>query len=62
MMSEPVEFYGEIIAETDNAKLIGDGEHNVWIPNSLIIEQEKINGNDFMFLIPEWLAIDREIV
>lgn len=61
-MSEPVDFCGEIIAETENAILVGDGENNVWIPRSLIIEQNHVRENDYEFLIPEWLAIDRGIV
>ena len=57
-----VEFYGEIRRETDNAVLVFDGINEVWLPKSQIIEMNHVKGQDFEFIIQEWLAIEKEIV
>jgi len=57
-----VEFYGEIRRETDNAVLVFDGINEVWLPKSQIVEMNHVKGQDFEFIIPEWLAKEKEIV
>uniref|UniRef100_A0A6H1ZY07 Uncharacterized protein n=1 Tax=viral metagenome TaxID=1070528 RepID=A0A6H1ZY07_9ZZZZ len=57
-----VEFYGEIRKETDNAYLVFDGINEVWLPKSQIVEMNHEKGPDYEFIIPEWLAIEKEIV
>jgi hypothetical protein len=62
---DPVVFCGEIKHETAMAYLIFDGLNEVWIPKSqLTAEPCKIglNGNNFEFVIPEWLAKEKGII
>lgn len=57
-----VEFYGEIRKETDGAWLVYDGVNQIWLPKSQIIEMNHVKGSDYEFIIPEWLAVKKEIV
>ena len=61
---EPIEFCGEIKHETDAAYLVFDGENEVWLPKSQIQDVKELNKkqNAWLFIIPEWLAIDKEII
>ena len=61
---DPVEFCGEIKHETDYAYLVFDGANEVWIPKSQVQECRQLNPrcNDFEFIIPEWLAIEKGII
>lgn len=43
--------------ETDKAFLVTDGDKDVWLPKSLVE-----NNGDGTFTMPEWLAIDKELV
>ena len=60
----PVEFCGEIKHETDMAYLVNDGTNDVWIPKSQVEEMERVkpDADDYIFIIPEWLAIEKEII
>lgn len=60
--NDPVEFCGEVKHETDAAYLVFDGQYEVWIPKSQIIDSTNIAGDDWEFVIPEWLAIDKGII
>ena len=57
MNNEPVEIFAEVTTETDLAWLINDGHVEVWIPKSRCT----YNNKD-MFIVPEWLAIDKGLV
>ena len=46
-----------LIHETDKALLLDDGKRKVWVPKRLVED----NG-DGTFTMPEWLAIDKELV
>lgn len=55
--SELFDFAGKKIGETNAAIRVDDGTKKVWFPKSQIEE----NG-DGTFTIPEWLAIEKELV
>ena len=64
-MGEPVEFCGEIKWETENAYKVYDGTHDVWLPKSKVISKRRVStseGGDFVFVIPEWLAVSKGII
>jgi len=48
----------EIKVETDKAVLINDGTKEVWLPKSQI----EINREDKEVTMPEWLAIEKELI
>jgi gentisate 1,2-dioxygenase len=52
-----VEIIAELIHETEQAYLIDDGDREVWIPKSQVEYQEAD-----LFMIPEWLAIEKELI
>jgi hypothetical protein len=55
---EPVEIeFDEVEHETSDSVLFLIGDDKVWLPKSQIIEQD-----DGVVTIPEWLAIDRDLV
>jgi hypothetical protein len=51
--------YDDIVAETPSAILISIDDRDVWIPKSQI---EFHNKDSCYMEIPEWLAIDKELV
>ena len=62
-MSKTVEFCGEIKRKTDKAYLIYDGDNEFWIPRSQIIDFTELkSSNTYEFVIPMWLAIEKEII
>jgi hypothetical protein len=64
-MSDPVEFCGEIKWETDAAYKVYDGTNEVWIPKSKVISKRRVSSSvvaDFIFEIPEWLAVEKMII
>ena len=67
-MSEEFTFCATIKHETQEgepkagAYLLTDGVDEFWIPKSQVIDKYQISGDDYEFTIPEWLAIDKEIV
>ena len=63
--SNNVEFCGTLKRETEMAYCVHDGFSMVWIPKSQVIEKRHIGSKyslDYVFIIPEWLAIEKEIV
>lgn len=46
-----------LIHENDRAYLVGDGEREIWLPKSQVAH----DGGD-EFTMPEWLAIEKELV
>jgi len=59
-----VEFTMEIKAETTLAYLFFDGDNEMWIPKSQISEFDRHGDDDDMatFEIPEWLAIEKDLI
>lgn len=55
-MAGDVEFYGELKRETDMAFLVFDGQHEIWLPKSRVKIARKVNGDDYEFIVPYWLA------
>lgn len=49
---------------TDNAALVFNGYDEVWLPRQFITKQEdlEISTNMVVIEIPEWLAIEKELV
>ena len=61
METGAVEIYAEIKRETELAILATDGVNDFWLPKSEIkIKRRK--HTDVEIIIPEWLAIDKEII
>ena len=61
--NELIEITCEIIAETKLAVCIDDGDKKVWIPKSQIGNTEKLHSEDVVEIsIPEWLAIEKELI
>jgi hypothetical protein len=59
-MEEMVEIDVEVIAKTDAAILITDGDMETWIPLSQIFDPEDYEeDNSYTIEIPEWLAIEK---
>ena len=53
----------EIKGETDMAFLVSDGDTQVWIPKSQIENPEDcILGKTSTIEIPEWLALEKELI
>lgn len=54
--------YHEIIHETEKAYLMNifnDGSDGMWIPKSQI---EELDENSKTFMLPQWLAEEKELV
>lgn len=60
-MKNPVEVYVEIKRETELAVLVSDGVSEFWLPKSQIEIEHRKDGHAEITL-PEWLAIDKEII
>jgi len=59
---DPVEFCGTLKWETEAAYLVYDGANEIWIPKSQIQDSHCIKGDDWEFVIPEWLAEEKGII
>ncbi len=62
-----VDFIAEMIHFTDQAYLLYDGVNKIWIPKSQILNYDELpdkleKGVDYEFIIPEWLAIEKEVI
>lgn len=53
-----VDITGEIVGETEKAYRFSDGENVVWLPKS----QCEWDERESVMTMPEWLAIDKELV
>ena len=56
------QLYAEIKYETDGAYLLTDGVDEWWIPKSQVLEMEHIRDSDYEFTIPEWLAVQKDMI
>lgn len=57
-----VEFYADMERETDLAYLFSDGINKFWLPKSQVIEIDQVGTMTYKIIIPEWLAIKKEII
>jgi len=63
-----VEITVEILIQTPDAVFVSDGNREEWIPKSLITnpewnDWEEIEaGNTIAIQIPEWVAVEKELV
>ena len=63
MSNKLIEVAVTILHETVMAFLVDDGINQVWLPKSQIKDHEDISiGETLEIEIPEWLAIDKEII
>lgn len=60
MNKEMVEIFAEFKKETENAVLIDYDGVEAWLPKSQI--EYQINGTEIELMVPEWLAIDKELI
>lgn len=62
---DAVEIAAEVVYETEDALKCntGDPEH-VWIPKSQIMDESEVwkDGDSGVLVIPEWLAIEKNLV
>jgi len=56
-----IEIYVEIKRESELAVLCTDGTNDFWLPKSQI-EIKYIKDSDAEITLPEWLAVDKEII
>ena len=64
MSNENIDIEAGLLAETDMAWLINDGDIGIWIPKSQCECEDpdpEIDGI-YTFTLPEWLAIEKELV
>jgi len=54
-----IEIAVEVIAETDKALRVTDGDVTAWVPKSQIEDDDREHST---ILIPEWLAVEKEFV
>lgn len=62
-LAKEVEISCEIRRETEKAFLVYDGKREVWVPKSQITDYgETSPGVVYSIFLPEWLAIEKELV
>lgn len=57
-MPKLIDITGQILSETERAYFFTDGEKKVWLPKSQVEWDEEDNT----ITMPEWLAIEKELV
>lgn len=63
MSDESTEVHIGILRETDLAFQVTDGETTAWLPKSQIEEEIGLNvGEDTTITIPEWLALEKDLI
>lgn len=66
MDKDAIEVYITVEHESEKAYLVSDGNQKVWIPKSQIIEGPDVveqGGEKLTYMIiPEWLAIEKELI
>jgi hypothetical protein len=61
MSKENYEITVEVKRETDKAILVDDGDVEVWLPKSQIVERTDLKDGFAELVIPEWLAEEKEL-
>lgn len=59
---ELVEVFGVIKKDRENAILLDDGEYQAWLPKSLIEIDDDDSEDVVTVTLPEWLAIEKDLV
>ena len=62
MMTNHIEFCGEIREETDKDVCVFDGVERTWIPKSVILERRKVDRRNSVLTIPEKVAKKKGII
>jgi len=57
-----IEISGQKKHETDRAILFFDGKKEIWLPKSQIEDLEERGKGVIIVTIPEWLAVDKELI
>lgn len=60
MAKELVDLELTLMHETDKAYLVSDGSKQNWLPKSMV-EMDSV-GTQKVFIMPEWLAIEKGLV
>lgn len=62
--SNPADIDVEILRETNMAIFVSNGDMEAWIPKSQIIDSDENFeiGTSITITIPEWLAIEKELI
>jgi hypothetical protein len=66
MPREPLEYKGKVIKVSGGGILIGVDGEEIWFPRSQLqdggdLHKDSDEGDEGSFLIPEWLAIEKEL-
>ncbi len=66
-MSEPFSFEGTLVHQTPKAVLVNNGEEDMWIPKSQVLDKDLDwdayeKGDEIEFIIPEWLAEEKGLI
>lgn len=59
---ETVWIEGTIVCKTEKAILFNDGDVEVWIPKSQVIDEDREESGLLKIEIPEWLALDKGLI
>ena len=60
---EIVELPLTIEGETEMAWKVTDGDETCWLPKSMLIEPpQDLRDGTHLFLVPEWLAVQRDLI
>ena len=65
-MDDYMEFYVELVAETEKALLLEFGDQELWVPKSLLHDESDELGEDHLYegkiYLAEWWAIEKGLV
>jgi hypothetical protein len=57
------EFDVQLLVETDKALKVNDGVREAWLPKSQLAgEIEHLDNGLVRIIVPEWLAMDKELI
>lgn len=61
---DPVELTLLLVIETSEAFGVSEVEDTelIWLPKSRVEKGRRIRGRIFEFFVPEWLALEKELV
>jgi hypothetical protein len=63
-----IEVSVQYVRQTERAVLILDGVKEIWLPKSQVNKDEEpdydnlIQGDEISLFIPEWLAMDKDLI
>lgn len=62
MIADTIEITAEIVRETAAAILIFDGDREVWLPKSMVVEWHELEKGIVELTLPEWLAFEKGLI